>query len=230
MDRKILLKADNIQIKIDDKIILDNTTFDIKTWEIVSIIWENWVWKTTLLRAILWEIKINSWKLELNTDKISYVPQKLNIDKTLPITSQDFLKIFNNSLEKNYIKKISEKYNYEDLLEKKLSNLSWWEFQKILILNALISRPELVLMDEPTASIDETGQEKFYNILKNIVKENKNVSFVIVSHNREKVFTYSDKILHLHKSCSCINYPDKILDKDSELSHYNHIHDHKHID
>jgi zinc transport system ATP-binding protein len=99
-----------------------------------------------------------------------------------------------------------------------------------LILNALISRPELVLMDEPTASIDETGQEKFYNILKNIVKENKNVSFVIVSHNREKVFTYSDKILHLHKSCSCINYPDKILDKDSELSHYNHIHDHKHID
>jgi ABC-type Mn2+/Zn2+ transport system ATPase subunit len=60
----------------------------------------------------------------LNTDKISYVPQKLNIDKTLPITSQDFLKIFNNSLEKNYIKKISEKYNYEDLLEKKLSNLS----------------------------------------------------------------------------------------------------------
>jgi len=230
MNKKVILKADKLKIKIGDSVILDNTSFDVKAWEIVSIIWENGVGKTTLLRTILWEIKLNSWTLELHTDKISYVPQKLNIDKTLPITSLDFIKIFNQKITKKEIKNISKKYNYNNLLDKKISNLSWGEFQKILILNALVSSPELVLMDEPTASIDETWSEQFYQNLVNIIENNKNIAFLIVSHNKKQVFAYSDKILHLHKACSCINHLDKADKQAWNLVEYNHIHDHKHSD
>lgn len=233
MNNKKLLIADKIKIKIEDSIILDNTSFDVERWEIVSIIWENWVWKTTLLKTILWEIKINSWKLKILASKISYVPQKLNIDKTLPITSLDFIKLFNNNLDDNYIIKQFSNYNYNNLLNKKISNLSWWEFQKIIILNALINSPDLVLMDEPTSSIDETGQERFYNILSEIITKNKDIAFLIVSHNKEHVFAYSDKILHLHKECSCINKLEKNYNKNKKnntnnLVEYNHIHDHDH--
>lgn len=221
-----LVQLENIWLKYWKKVVLDNLSFDINKKEIVSIIWLNWSWKSSLLKLLAGIKKPTSWKKILHTKAVSYVPQKLNFDRKFPLTVKEFMiwylqkdlnlftKVKNlfNWNEKQLIEKIKTSLQEIDgvkLLDSNIWDLSWWEKQRVLIALALAQDPELLLMDEPTAWVDIKWEDQFYALVDKIYAS-RDVTIVLVSHDMHAVFSKSTKILCINKSVCCHWKPDEL--------------------
>lgn len=209
-----ILKLENISKKFNNNYILKDIGFSLKKWEILSIIWRNGSWKSTLLKIIAWIYKKDSWNIHKNYKQLSYVPQKLELDTTVPIKVKEFIKIYNKSVSYDLIFSYLEKFNAWDLFEKHMFNLSWWEFQKVLIVSSIISNPDIVLFDEPTSWIDVIGEELFYKNIYNIKKEFPNISIILVSHNIKLVYKNSDYVVCLDNNNFCCHWKPSDMSKD----------------
>lgn len=204
MTKKILSLHDiSLSYRRQARPILKDISFSVHVWEILSIIGLNWAWKSSLLKIIAWILKQSSWTIQRNYKKLSYVPQKMNLDDTFPITTQEFIKIYNNGVSKEQIIELLAQFQSESLLNKKINTLSWGELQKVLIVSALISNPEIILLDEPTAGIDFIGEERFYTIIKEVKQHFPNIAIILVSHNIKLVYKNSDKVICLHENNFC---------------------------
>lgn len=233
MNNKIL-ELKNISVSFWDNRVLNNISFEIFKGDIVSLIWKNGTWKSTLLKTIVWINKNYSWAIIKNYKKIWYVPQKINFDPTVPLTVIEFLEIYN---KKNIIKikKLFKIFDSENLIKKQVSKLSGWELQKVLIVNSLLSEPEFLILDEPTAWIDSIWEEIFYGMIHDIQVEFPDLAILIVSHNMKMVYSHSKKIICLHKKCFCTWTPEEIQNNKEfwnvfwdYVIPYKHTHDHTH--
>jgi len=229
-----ILSIKNLRIKYKNKTIIDGLAFDALKGETVSLIWKSWVWKSSILKAILWSIKYD-WNIELNSKNISYIPQKLDFDRTIPITSFEFIKLYNKNIKKESCEEILKSLAWENLLDKKIWNLSWWELQKILITNSLVKNPDLILMDEPTAWIDTIWEDFFYSLISKVKSKFPELTIIIISHNINIIYKNSDKILFLHEKCYCFWKPEEISMQwnitnfsDKEITPFIHKHNHNH--
>ncbi len=208
---KTILELKNISKSFDNKktYILKDVNFSLHKWENLSIIWLNWAWKTSLLKIISWIIKPSSWEIIKNYKTLSYVPQKIDIDKTFPIKVGEFIEIYNKKVDFGEVKIIFKKFDFEKLLNRQIWTLSGWELQKVLIVSALISKPEIILLDEPTAWIDLVWEEIFYEIITQVKEIFPEIAIVLVSHNLNLVYKNSDYIICLHKDNFCCHWTPK---------------------
>lgn len=205
---KEILKLENISLSYDNKktYVLKDISFSVFSWEILSIIWLNWSWKSSLLKIISKIQKHDAWKIKRNYKKLSYVPQKINLTNLFPILTKEFINIYNQKSKLEDIEKLLEKFNSKDILNKRIDKLSWWQVQKVLIISALLSNPEIILLDEPTAWIDIVWEEIFYKIIKEVKSHFPNISIILVSHNINLVYKNSDKVICLHKNNFCCHW------------------------
>ena len=208
MNKKEILKIQDISLSYDNKktYVLKDISFWVFSWEILSIIGMNWAWKSSLLKIIAWIHKQSSWKVIRNYKKIGYVPQKIDIDKNFPIQVIEFIKIYNKWIKDDKIIKYLEDFDSRNLLNKKIWELSWWQLQKVLIISSLISSPEIVLLDEPTAGIDIIWEENFYKVIKEIQDKFPKLAIILVSHNIKLVYKNSDKVICLHENNFCCHW------------------------
>ena len=197
-----ILKLENISLSYDNKktYILDDISFSVFSWEVLSVIWLNWSWKSSLLKIIAWIKKQNSGNIIRKYKNLSYVPQKINLDDFFPILVIEFIRIYNEAIDTKKIEKLLDKFNSKDLLYKRLDKLSGGELQKVLIISSLLSEPDLVLLDEPTSWIDLIWEEIFYEIIKEIKEVFPSISIILVSHNIHMVYKNSDKVICLHEN------------------------------
>lgn len=200
-----ILRLENISLSYDGwkTYVLKDISFWLFSWEILSIIWVNGTWKTSLLKVIAWILQPTFGKIVKGFNKLSYVPQKINLDDSFPILVEEYINIYNEKISINEIKNILNKFNSEYLLWKKISKLSWGELQKVLIVTALLSKPDLMLLDEPTAWIDIIGEEIFYKLIKEVKEYFPELSIVLVSHNIHLVYKNSQKVICLHENNFC---------------------------
>jgi len=209
MNQKICFELQNISYNIWSVNIFNKINATIYEKEIISILWYNWAWKSSLLKTILGSIKPSHWKIEYSKwIKKWYVPQKLSFDRKLPISVRDFLYIYNQentSILENYE---LDFLSIRDLLDKPISWLSGWQLQKILIYNALLDNPNLLLLDEPTSWLDINSQKNFYTMLEKI-HEKLWCTIVIVSHDIHTVYNKSDQVICLHNWVSYIWKPSE---------------------
>lgn len=229
-----LLTCKNVWVSFKGKEVLKDVNFEISSGETISLIWKNWCWKSTFIKAIL-DINKYTWEITKHTDKVSYVPQKLDFDKTIPLTSLEFINLYNSWKTKQKALEILKGFKSEHLLNMNLWTLSWWELQKILITNALIGNPELLLLDEPTAWIDKIWEEDFYNLISKIKETYPKLWIILVSHNINMIYSHSDKILYLHEKCYCFGTPKEIIENTKDFSDkllipfvHKHSHNHNH--
>jgi len=179
--------------------------------------------------------KAHSGKIERNTDKIAYVPQKLHLEDSFPLKVVEFFQIFNDKIQERDISEAVKLFDATKFLSQNIHTLSWWEFQKVLIINALLSKPELLLLDEPTSGIDVIWEEQFYQNIAQIRKTYPEIAIIVVSHNLHLVYKNSSKVICLHdNNLCCHGTPTEVLgNKDVEkifgdyLTPYAHTpHDH----
>jgi zinc transport system ATP-binding protein len=213
-----ILEVKNISISFDNKktYILKDISFSVEKWQTISIIGMNGSGKSTLLKSIAGIQKLSSWEIEKGDISMSYVPQKINIDSSFPISVIEFIKIYNKWKNKKDILKYLKKFKSSSLLEKNVGDLSGWELQKVLIISSILSKPDLILLDEPTSGIDIMWEEIFYNNISELKNLFPDISIIIVSHNIHLVYKNSDKVVCLHKNNFCCHgTPEQLKENQS---------------
>lgn len=179
-----------------------------------------------MLKAILGEVKhtgnIEFFDMHENKYKnlkIGYVPQQINVEKHMPTTVYDFIAaiISNRPIwlkkDKNIEKMIKEKlkvFSIDHLIDKSIGDLSGGELQRVLLAVAIIDEPNLLILDEPVSGIDKNGIRDFYNLV-NKLKEEYDMSIILVSHDLELVEKYADKVILLDKTILVQGVPEHVF-------------------
>ena len=149
------------------KWLVKEISFEISQGQIVTLIGPNGSGKTTTAKMILNIMNADEGQITRNTDKMAYVPQKINIDWTMPLRVIDFMKITNN-LNNNQVIESLTTTGVDKLLYNQIHNLSGGEFQRVLIARAIAKKPDLLVLDEPVQGVDYNGEIALYNLIKKI--------------------------------------------------------------
>ncbi|MFC1846403.1 metal ABC transporter ATP-binding protein [Chloroflexota bacterium] len=203
MNNGKLIELENVWVRYDGVPVLEDVTLYVGHNDFLGIIGPNGGGKTTLLKVILGLITptpVNS------RSHIGYVPQHNLFDRDFPISVCDVVmmgRYGKAGLIKRYTKedkalalKALETVDMIDYRNRQIGKLSGGEQQRIFIARALVSEPKILLLDEPTASVDSTMQTEFYELL---AKLKQNMAIVLVSHDISAISVYIDKIACLNR-------------------------------
>ncbi len=226
-----ILKVKNLTVELDGEKIICDLSFELKEGEVLTILGPNGAGKTVLLKTLLrilpckGEIK---WKKGV---KIGYVPQRVPFVKDVPMSVREFFELKRE--KEGEIRKILKTVGFnENFLEKNIGELSSGQYQRILVVWALIGNPEVLLFDEPTSGIDISGQETIYQLLERLKKE-RNLAIILVTHDLSVVYKFSDYVICLNKCPICQGQPKEVLSSENltklygqEVKFYEHYHGH----
>lgn len=193
--------------------VLQDINLTVKTGDFVSIIGPNGGGKTTLLKLILGLLKPTRGTVRIqgkppsaNGTVIGYVPQIINHNLNFPASAMDVVLMGKYNPAKRSLFR-NTKQDQQAALDalgqigmaeyagRKITNLSGGQRQRVLIARALVTNPELLVLDEPTASLDTKGQTDFFSLLKEL---NQKLTILVVSHDLLIVSSYA-------KSIACVN-------------------------
>ena len=235
--KKLLVKLENAGVQRMSKWLVKGISFEISQGQIVTLIGPNGSGKTTTAKMILNIMNADEGQITRNTDKMAYVPQKINIDWTMPLRVIDFMKITNN-LNDNQVVESLTTTGVDKLLYNQIHNLSGGEFQRVLIARAIAKKPDLLVLDEPVQGVDYNGEIALYNLIKKI-SVHLNCGILLISHDMHFVMSTTDHVVCLNGHICCSGTPSSVVknpeyiklfgEHNSEtLSYYQHHHDHSH--
>lgn len=222
---KPLLKVSDLWIEFNHQAILNRINFEVARRETLAIIGPNGAGKTTLFRALLGLIPYQgkiTWEKGI---KIGYVPQRLSVEKDLPLTTEEFFHLKEAKLASHDIEKALSSVGFEKdkphyghlkdhILKRKLGVLSGGEIQRVLIAWALLGHPDVLLFDEPTAGIDISSEVTIYSLLRKLQKT-EDLTILLISHELQVVYKYATNVLCLNKETVCFGPPAVALEKGS---------------
>src|SRR5260370_38290634 len=179
-----LLVVRNLSVRIENQSIIENLNCELSTGERLSILGPNGAGKTVLLKALLNLVPYSGEIIWSPAVKIGYVPQKIDADRHLPLTYRDLFtskcRIVKVAVTK--IEAIAQSVGLtKEMLSTPVGHLSGGQFQRGLIGFALIGKPNVLLLDEPTASIDDPGEVHIYELLHRLQDQDK-LAVITVSH------------------------------------------------
>lgn len=219
-----IISVKGLSVFYDDKPILENINFTLEKGRSLVVIGPNGSGKTTLLKAIL-DIVPYQGEIEVKKGvRIGYVPQKMDIDRDLPITVKEFLELRVDKKKKRtflFKEALSFVKLKPKILSSKLSTLSSGEIQRVFIVWAIIERPDLLLFDEPTASVDIAGQEVIYDFLGDLQRQY-STSLILISHDLNVVYSHADEVLCLNHNQVCYGPPSEALTPEVFTKLYGH--------
>jgi zinc transport system ATP-binding protein len=229
---KHLLDLAAVSKRFAQRLVLDNISMSIAQGEITTVIGPNGAGKSTLLKIILGLIAPDSGRIERSPElRIGYMPQKLYVDPTLPLTTQRFLRLAD--ITSSDCDEALELTGISHLKHNAFQNLSGGEIQRVLLARAIVRRPNLLVLDEPVQGVDINGQNELYRIITNLTRT-LNCAVVLVSHDLHLVMSDSDHVICLNHHICCQGKPEKVtrdpayIDIFGNTSIYNHQHNHQH--
>ena len=233
-----LISTQNMSVRLGGHVALRNVDFSISAGEIVTVVGPNGSGKSTLLKALIGAVKPYDGTITSQDGlRIGYVPQKLHIDPTLPITVRRFLSLPRRQTQAAIDQALS-RVGAPDLQDKQMFALSGGQFQRVLLARALLEEPELLILDEPTTGLDQPGSAAFYTLLEDIKRET-GAAVLMVSHELHVVMSASDRVICLNGHVCCHGTPDIVASApeyralfgsgtQGALALYRHDHDHSH--
>lgn len=217
-----VLEVKNLYFKYRDDFVLENISFSLDREEFFGIIGPNGSGKSTLLKLIVGILKPTSGEIKVYTDKISYIPQRItSMYHLFPATVEEIVAL--GRLSDGIVRRFTEKdrelidqalelVGLKEFKGRKISELSGGQQQRVHIARAIVSNPELLILDEPTTGVDVTNQEKFYKLLDHLNK-NMHITIVIVSHDISSVASEVSTMAYLDKRLHFIGKPRDFFKK-----------------
>jgi zinc transport system ATP-binding protein len=228
-----LLKVRNLTVQLEQQRIIQGLSFELETGEILSILGPNGAGKTVLLKALLNLIPYSGEIVWAHGVRLGYVPQKIDADRHLPLTYRDLFisKCRIVKVAVSEIEIIARSVGLTDeMLRTPVGHLSGGQFQRGLIAFALIGKPNVLLLDEPTASLDEPGEEHIYELIHRL-QDQYHLAVITVSHDLSFVYRHATNVLCLNRHILCMGAPQealtaKVLEQLYGPSHSYYSHDH----
>ena len=233
-----LLSVKNLKVVLNDHLVLDDLSFNLNKGDSLAIIGPNGAGKSVLLRTLLgflpFEGEVN-WQKGI---KLGYVPQRLSVDKDMPLTTYEFFCLKDKRREKVLTSLSNVGFDFEKdahhfnkhILNNRLGALSGGELQRVLIAWALIDSPGVLLFDEPTSGVDISSEETIYHLLHTLQEKHK-LTMILISHELQVVYKYASAVMCLNKEKVCFGPPLEVLDKQTleklygkDVGFYKHSH------
>ncbi|MEP7162739.1 MAG: metal ABC transporter ATP-binding protein [Candidatus Moraniibacteriota bacterium] len=218
MSQNPIISIKNLSYQYPSRdLILEGVSLEVLPGDYLGAVGPNGSGKTTLLKLILGLLPLKRGSIELfgkpiesfsDWDKIGYIPQDVfQGDKTFPATVREVIESglhgeqhhFGNFRKKECLpmEKAIDMVNVRGLLDRRIGELSGGEERRVFIARALISEPELLILDEPTSGVDFAGEEAFFSLLKQLNTEH-GITIFLVSHDLEA-------LAHNAKTALCLN-------------------------
>ena len=234
-----LITLTNAGIRRDRKWLVRGITMSVHVGEIVTLIGPNGSGKTTTAKMALGLLSINEGTTSRKKNlRVGYVPQKLQIDWTVPIKVKRFISLTNKISNKEIDLALSLT-NTSHLLDKEVRVLSGGELQRVMVARAIALSPEFLVLDEPVQGVDYKGENAIYNLIEE-TRTKLNCGILLISHDLHMVMSKTDRVICLNGHICCSGTPAVVTTsaefKDlfgermvTNLSIYQHNHDHEHL-
>ncbi|MGB3244892.1 MAG: metal ABC transporter ATP-binding protein [Sulfitobacter sp.] len=233
-----LITTQNLSLRYGGQLVLRDVNFSIDRGEIVTIVGPNGSGKSSLLRALVGALKPASGTVTRAKGlRIGYVPQRLQIDATLPMTVARFLNLPHRQSAETIHTALTHA-GVPDLTDKQMIALSGGQFQRVLLARALLNNPDILILDEATQGLDQPGAAAFYRRIEEVRAEF-GCAVLMVSHDLHVVMAASDRVLCLNGHVCCEGTPEVVADAPEyralfgtgthgALALYRHDHNHDH--
>ncbi|HOZ33148.1 MAG TPA: metal ABC transporter ATP-binding protein [Tabrizicola sp.] len=233
-----LLSADHVCVRFGSDEVLHDITLSLNPAEIVTILGPNGSGKSTLLRALLGILPVAEGRIQRQPGlRIGYVPQRLQIDRTMPITVSRFLSLpvrVTDAAAVEALARVGMAGHDAD----QMTALSGGQLQRVLLARALLAGPQVLMLDEPTQGLDQPGEAAFYRLIEE-VRRDTGAAVLMVSHDLHVVMAASDRVICLNGHICCEGTPRVVstapeyralfgLGTQGALALYRHEHDHDH--
>ncbi len=234
-----LIEARSVVISRGDHGILRDVDFRIEPGEIVTVLGPNGSGKSTLIRALIGLESLSAGSVVRKRGlRIGYVPQRLHIDAALPMTVSRFLSLPRRVPDAEVALAL-ERTGVAGLEGRQIAALSGGQLQRVLLARALLARPEILILDEPTQGLDQPGEAAFYRLLEEVRTET-GAAVLMVSHDLHVVMRASDRVICLNGHVCCEGTPQIVaeapeyralfgLGTGGTLALYRHTHDPDHV-
>lgn len=218
--------------------VVDHVDVAVDRGQIVSLIGPNGSGKTTLVRAMLGLIEPTGGRVVRRVGlSIGYVPQRLAVDRSLPMTVSRFLGLTRRHRRKDVIRQL-EDLGVGGLADRAVQDLSGGEWQRVLLTRAVLGEPDLLVLDEPAQGVDVVGQNELYAHIRRL-RDRLGCGVLLVSHDLHLVMASTDEVLCLNHHVCCTGRPETVAAHPAyvelfgraamaELAVYTHHHDHTH--
>lgn len=231
-----LIQLKNIQMRFQNRDVLNNIDLQVDAGEIVTLIGPNGAGKTTLVRIALGLQGATEGSRRLKPGlRIGYMPQKLHVDNSMPLTVKRFLDLTGTSASE--IKTALQRTGVGHVYKSPLQSLSGGEMQRVLLARALLHHPHLLVLDEPVQGVDVNGQRELYQLITHL-RDELGCAVLMVSHDLHLVMAATDKVLCINQHVCCSGHPHQVKEhpaylklfggESDELAVYAHHHDHQH--
>ncbi|HAR07877.1 metal ABC transporter ATP-binding protein [uncultured Cobetia sp.] len=233
-----LLSIKNLCVTLGRHRILDAIDLEVERGEIVTLVGPNGSGKSTLLRSIIGAVSPTSGRIHRQQGcRIGYVPQRLSLDPTLPMTVVRFLNLPHRHSRAAVANALAQA-GIPGVEQQQIADLSGGQFQRILLARALMDSPDILLLDEETQGLDHRGIADFYRQIDR-VRHTLGCGVLMVSHELHVVMRASDRVVCLHGHVCCQGTPERVmtspayqdlfgLDTADALAFYRHEHSHDH--
>jgi zinc/manganese transport system ATP-binding protein len=233
-----LLLVEDIEVAIDGREILTDVNFRIDHGEFTGLIGANGSGKTTLFRVILGlqspvrgRVTVHGEALSRSNRSIGYVPQKLIFDPDMPIRARDLVTLgidgnrygFTRRTRADYLA-VDEMLNAVDaqaFADRKVGGLSGGEQQRVLIAHALVSRPELLLLDEPLANLDPGSAQEIISLLHQVARE-QHVAIFLSAHEMNPLLPVMDRVVYVANGHVASGTTEEVVRPDVLSALYGH--------
>lgn len=195
------LAVEGLTVRFGKRTVLEDLSFAVPQGGTLAVIGPNGAGKTVLFKALIGAVPYDGGIRWAAGARIGYVPQKLDIERDLPITGKDFLRAkatLTRSPPSDVARVAGLVSLSAEIVAQPVSTLSGGQFQRLLLAFALLGRPSVLLFDEPTAGVDEPGEEGLYDMIARL-RDATGLTLLFISHELALVYHRADRVLCLSR-------------------------------
>lgn len=237
-----IISVEHLGLRYGDTEVFDGVHVDIKRGEFTSIVGPNGSGKTQLMRTMLGFVEPTMGHIHRNISlsDIGYVPQKVQIDPSFPITVKEFLQTYAHPKRiwgGDPLPALDDVIDVSNLYTRQLGKLSGGQLQRVMLAAILSTQPKALFLDEFSAGVDPRGQAELFDYL-HTLNELDGITIVMISHDIDITTQYADTALCLNKKLICSGKPQDIFTANTfeqmygipltKLTHSEHEHGDEH--